>query len=161
MRLTWICALLLCVAAVAPVRTAAASGRADASIRKLLERYRTAWLANDPEAVRSCFTPDAVLMPHHGLEPVVGMKAINDFWFPASSAKTTVLKFDRTIDEIGVEGSLAYARGQSEVAWRVEDQGKREDWRTAGTYVAILKKQAGGGWLIARLIWDDGTNERK
>ena len=89
------------------------------------------------------------------------MKAINDFWFPATSTKTTVLKFDRTIDEIGVEGSLAYARGHSEVAWRVEDPGKREDWRTAGTYVAILKKQAGGGWLIARLIWDDGTNERK
>jgi hypothetical protein len=67
-------------------------------IRNVLEHYRASWLSNDPDGVRSCFTQDAVLMPHHGLEPIMGMKAINEFWFPRTNTKTTILKFARTID---------------------------------------------------------------
>ena len=154
-------ALLLCGALAASVEAWGASGGDEASIREVLERYRTAWLANDPEGVRSCFTQEAVLMPHHGTEPVVGMKAINNFWFPSSATKTTILKFKRTVEEIGVEGGLAYARGQGKVVWKVEDKGQSEEWRTGGTYMAILKKQASGKWLISHLIWDDVPNERK
>jgi uncharacterized protein (TIGR02246 family) len=137
-------------------------GTDDASaIRNVLEHYRASWLSNDPDGVRSCFTQDAVLMPHHGLEPIVGLKAINEFWFPRTNTKTTILKFARTIDEIGVDGTFAYARGHGEVVWRVEDNRKTEDWRTGGTYMAILKKQGSGKWLISHLIWDDVPNERK
>jgi uncharacterized protein (TIGR02246 family) len=133
----------------------------DASlIRSLLERYRTSWLSNDADGVRSCFTPNSVLLPHHGLEPIVGMKAINDFWFAPSDTKTTVLKFVRTIDEVGIDGTLAYVRGHSELAWRVEDKGTLAFWRTGGSYMAILRKQADGKWLISHLIWDDQPNER-
>lgn len=129
-------------------------------IRAVLERYRSSWLANDPEGVRSCFTEDAILMPHHGLDPIVGMKAINDFWFAPSSAKTMVLKFDRTVDEIGKDGSISYVRGHSNVEWRVEDKGTTQEWRTHGSYMAILKKQADGSWLISHMMWDDVPNER-
>ena len=129
-------------------------------IRAVLEHYRTSWLTNDPEGVRGCFTADAVLMPHQGLEPVVGMKAINQFWFAPTSSKTTVLKYNRTIDEIEVSAPLAYARGRSEVEWRVEDKGMTEDWRNHGDYMAILKKQKDGGWLITRLMWNDVPNQR-
>ena len=152
---------LMCSVIVASAKTPGSRSDDRSLIRNLLEQYRAAWLSNDPDAIRHCFTQDAVLMPHHGLEPIVGMKAINDFWFPATRAKTTILKFVRTIDEIGVDGSLAYARGRSEVAWRVEDGGKTEDWRTSGNFMAILKKQAHGNWLISHLIWDDLPNERK
>lgn len=130
-------------------------------IRATLEHYRTSWLANDPEGVQGCFTADAVLMPHHGLEPVVGMKAINQFWFAPTSSKTTVLKYNRTIDEIEVSAPLAYARGRSELEWRIEDKGTTEDWQNHGDYLAILKKQKNGGWLITRLMWDDVPNQRK
>jgi uncharacterized protein (TIGR02246 family) len=153
--------LLMCSVIVASAETPGSRSDDRSLIRNLLEQYRAAWLSNDPDAIRHCFTQDAVLMPHHGLEPIVGMKAINDFWFPATRAKTTILKFVRTIDEIGVDGSLAYARGHSEVAWRVEDGGKTEDWHTSGDFMAILKKQAHGNWLISHLIWDDSPNERK
>ncbi len=131
-----------------------------AAIRGLLEHYRTAWLANDADGVRASFTDDAVLMPHHGLEPVAGMKAINEFWFPATTAKTTITKFVQTIDETGGEGRMAFVRGHSEVAWTVVDKGKTEEWRTHGGYVALLKKQANGKWLITHLMWEDVPNER-
>jgi uncharacterized protein (TIGR02246 family) len=131
-----------------------------ALIRAVLERYRSSWLANDPNGVRSCFAEDAVLLPHHGVNPVVGMKAITDFWFAPSNAKTTVLKFERTVDEIGGDGSISYARGRSEVVWRIEDKGTTQEWRTHGSYMAILKKQADGSWLISHMVWDDVPNER-
>ena len=131
-----------------------------ALIRAVLERYRTSWLANDPVGVQSCFTEDAVLMPHHGLDPIVGRKAINDFWFASSSAKTVVSKFERTIDEIGGDGSVSFVRGHSEVVWRIEDKGTAQEWRTHGSYLAILKKKPGSGWLITHLMWDDVPNER-
>jgi uncharacterized protein (TIGR02246 family) len=130
-----------------------------AGIRADLQRYRSGWLTNDADAVRKSFTKDAVLMPHHGLAPVVGMAAINDFWWPASATRTTITKFEQTIDEIGGDGKLAYVRGRSEVAWRVEDQGKIQHWHNSGNFMTILKKQADGGWRISHLIWDDPPNQ--
>lgn len=129
------------------------------AIRAVLERCRKAWLAGDADGVRGTFTQDAVLMPHHGLAPVVGMKAINDFWWAPSTAKTTITKFIQTTDEVSGDATLAYLRGRSEVAWTIEDQGKIEKWRTGGNYLALLKKQANGTWLISHLIWDDPPNE--
>ncbi len=131
-----------------------------AAIRAALERYHTGWLANDAEAVRSTFTRDAVLMPHHGLAPVIGMAAINEFWWPAGTAKTTITRFIQTVDEVGGEGKLAYVRGRGEVAWRVEDQGTVQNWRTGGNYMALFKRQADGRWLISHLIWDDPPNQQ-
>jgi len=129
-------------------------------IKSVLEKYRTAWLTNDAHGVRATFTKDAVLMPHHGINPIVGVTAINAFWWPATTARTTILKFVRTIDEVGGTASLAYVRGRSEVAWKMEDGGKTESWRTAGNYMAVLKRQTDGKWLISHLIWDDIPNQR-
>jgi len=140
-----------------PVSLAAADTE---RIKLVLEKYRTAWLANDADAVRATLTKDAVLLPHHGLNPIVGVTAINEFWWPSTTAKTTILKFVRTIDEVGGDASLAYVRGRSEVAWKMEDGGKTESWRTAGNYMTVLKRQTDGRWLISHLIWDDIPNQR-
>ena len=131
-----------------------------AAIRAVLERYRMGWLAGNPDTVRNCFTQDAVLLPHHGVLPVVGTAAINEFWFPASSAKTTITKFVQPLDEVGGEGTLAYVRGRSEVAWTVEDGAKSQHWRNGGNFLAVLKKQADGRWLMSHLIWDDPPNQQ-
>lgn len=130
-----------------------------ARIRADVEQYRRGWLANDADAVRETFAKDAVLMPHHGLAPVVGMAAINEFWWPASATKTTITRFEQYIDEIGGDGKLAYMRGRSEVAWTVEDQGKIQHWHNSGNFMVILRKQADGRWLMSHLIWDDPPNQ--
>src|SRR5690349_1636970 len=72
-----------------------------AAIRTLLEQFRNGWLSGNADAVRSTFTRNAVLMPHHSVPPVVGMSAINEFWWPADSPKTTITRFTQTLDEIG------------------------------------------------------------
>jgi uncharacterized protein (TIGR02246 family) len=141
-------------------KSAPLSSRDVAAIRAVLERYRTGWLAGNADAVRGSFTRDAVLLPHHGVPPVVGMAAINEFWFPASSTKTTITKFVQTLDEVSGEGMLAYARGRSEVAWTVEDNGKSLDWRNGGNFFTVLKKQPDGNWLMSHLIWDDPPNQQ-
>jgi uncharacterized protein (TIGR02246 family) len=147
-------------ASAAPTPPAVVLSPRDAlSIRAVMERYRITWLSNDADQVRSVFTPDAVIMPHHGLAPAVGMKAINDFWFPAGAAKTTILKYVRPIDEVGGDAALAYVRGRSEIAWKVEDKGKTENWKTSGSYLAVLMKQSDGQWRITHMIWDDLPNQ--
>ena len=130
-----------------------------AAIRKLLDQYRAAWLSGDAAGVRSVFTEDAVLMPHHGVTPVVGMAAIKEFWWPAGGARTTITQFVQTLDEIGGNESLAYVRGRSQVSWKIEDQKSTEMWRNAGNFMALFRKQD-AKWRIARLIWDDPPNER-
>jgi len=55
---------------------------------------------------------------------------------------------------------LAYARGRSELALTVEDNGKIQNWRNAGNFLAIFKKQPDGKWLISHLIWNDPPNQQ-
>src|SRR5215813_1459517 len=72
----------------------------DAKVRAVLETYRKAWLANDADGVLSVFLDDAVLMPHHGVEPVIGKPAARAFWFPAGPP-TTITAFTLTVDQVG------------------------------------------------------------
>ena len=160
-RLATLAALSLAavVYAVGTVKTEGLRSTDVSAIRAVLERYRASWLANDAEGIRGTFTPDAVLMPHHGVAPVVGMAAINQFWWPANASKTTIVKFVQTVDEVDGSGSLAYLRGRSEVAWKVAAPSKLHSWHNSGNFVAILKKRADGKWLISHLIWDDVPNQ--
>jgi uncharacterized protein (TIGR02246 family) len=148
------------VCAGAPAGPPILSSGDESAVRALMEKYRLSWLANDADGVRSVFSPNAVIMPHHGLSPAVGSKAISDFWFPPNAPKTTILKYERTIDEISGDGSLAYVRGQSEVAWMVDNKGVPEHWKTSGTYLAILNKDVRGRWWVSVMSWDDTPNQK-
>ena len=129
------------------------------AIRQLHEDYRIAWLANDGAAVRKVFTNDAVLLPHHGLEPVVGMEAIKRFWWPQDSSPTTITRFEVAYDEIGGCGTIAYARGRSDVEWIIEDQGKPTRFHNAGTFLTLFRKLPDGVWKISHRMWDDPPNQ--
>ena len=128
------------------------------SVRMVLERYRTSWLANDESGVLSTFAQDAVLMPAHGSLPIVGMTAIKQYWWPESATKTTITKFVQNLDEVGGNQTLAYARGSSDVEWRTESKGTAETWQNGSSYLFLLKRQADGTWLISHLIWDAAEN---
>lgn len=128
------------------------------AISQVKAEYKRAWLAGDAEGVRSLFTKDAVLMPHHGVPPQVGMKAINEFWFPANSPKTVITKLEVPIDDITSDGRTAVVRGRSEVAWTIEDQGKITTYANGGTYLTVMRKLADGSWKITHHMWDDPPN---
>ncbi len=125
------------------------------AIAQVKASYRKAWLAGDAEGVRRLFTADPVLMPHHGVPAVVGVKAINDFWWPVDSPKTVITKLEVPIEEISGDGRMALVRGRSEVAWTMEDQGKVTQYSNAGTYLTVLRKLPDGSWKITHHMWDD------
>lgn len=125
------------------------------SITQVKATYRKAWLEGDAEGVRRLFAPEAVLMPHHGVPAVVGLKPITEFWWPANSPKTVITKLEVPIDEISGDGRMALVRGRSEVAWTIEDQGKVTSYANEGTYLTALRKLPDGSWKITHHMWDD------
>ncbi len=145
--------------------TACAHGgapRADADVQALRavnDAYRGAWLANDAEGVMRLFAPDAVLMPHHGLAPVVGSEEIRAFWFAPGPA-TTITRLDLQLDDISVRDDTGLVRGRSQVEWTVAKEGGVERWRNAGTFLTVLRREPGGAWRITHHMWDDPPNQR-
>ena len=125
------------------------------AIQAVNDAYRQAWLAGDPEGVRHLFTEDAVLLPHHGVEPVAGMRAISHFWWPADSPPTTVTKLEMTAQEIGGQGDIAYVWGRAEVVWTTGDANAAKKFSNSGTYLSILRRQPDGSWKISHHMWDD------
>jgi uncharacterized protein (TIGR02246 family) len=127
------------------------------AVRKAVDAYRDAWLTNDPSAVMSTLTADAVLMPAHARQPIVGRSAIRAFWFPPDGPATVVTAFDTTVDEIEGSGEVAYARGSHVLQFRI---GALTDTAAAvqtvrGAYLMVLNRQTDGRWLISRRMWDD------
>ena len=153
-------ALLLLVLIVAPPllrATDAAGGLAagdETRVRRVLEAYRKAWLANDAEGVLRLFHDDAVLMPHHGVEPVVGKAAARAFWFPAGPP-TTVTAFTLTIDQVGGAGAMAWARGRSHVEWVTGTGPGAKTSANTGTNLTVLRRHPDGTWRITVMMWDD------
>jgi uncharacterized protein (TIGR02246 family) len=124
-------------------------------VRAVLLEYRRAWLANDAEAVLRLFSRDAVLLPHHGVEPVAGIEAARAFWFPRDTPPTTITELELTVDQVGGSCDMAFARGHSRVSWIT---GKAADARkssNAGTNLTLLRRQADGSWRITHQMWDD------
>lgn len=158
-------ACLLVLSTSSPLRVAGGSRgltRADrAKIEAVLRDYRSAWLANDADAVLRLFSEDTVLMPHHGVEPVIGKRAARAFWFPSEGPPTTVTAFTQNVDEVNGAGDLAYARGHSKVEWTTGTGGEAKRSGNAGTNLTLLRRQADGTWLITVQMWDDPPNKTR
>ena len=125
------------------------------AIRATIEAYRTAWLRNDKQGVPRTLTDDAVLLPAHGGTPIVGIGAIENYWF-APGPPTTVTRLDITVEQLEGSGSIAFARGVDNVGWTTIQGGKSEKRYHPGTYLNVMKKQPDGSWRIHVHMWDDG-----
>ena len=130
-----------------------------AAVKAVIESYRTSWLADDTEGVLKIFTDDAVLLPHHGVAPVVGRQALKDFWWPAGTSRVKLNKLDITVDEVGGDCQLAYVRGHDAISWTVEEGGTQKTYVNSGTYLNILRKMPEGTWRISHHMWDDPANQ--
>ena len=125
------------------------------AIRATIEAYRTAWLANDSKGVLKTFTDDAVLQPAHGAPAVVGIRAIEKYWF-APGPPTTITKLDITVDQVSGNATFAFARGLDTVAWTMIQNGVVRRYSHPGTYLNVMKKLPDGTWRIQVHMWDDG-----
>lgn len=122
-----------------------------AAVRGVMSKYRDAWMAADAKAVLALFTRDAVLLPHHGDDPVVGLAAMERFWWPPGSPPFTLTRMEVTVDEVGGDCRIAHARGSDEIEWT--GSGKTHSQR--GTYLNVLRKESDGAWRISHHMWDD------
>jgi uncharacterized protein (TIGR02246 family) len=126
------------------------------AIKTTIEAYRTTWLANDVKGVLSTFTDDAVLMPAHGTPAVVGISAIEKYWFAPGGPATTVTGLEITVDQVSGNETLAFARGLDRVAWTIKQDGTAHRHSHSGTYLNVMKKMPDGSWRIQVHMWDDG-----
>jgi uncharacterized protein (TIGR02246 family) len=125
------------------------------SLRAVNEAYRAAWLAGDSAAVLRLFATDAVLLPHHGDPPLVGLPAIRAFWWPPETPPTIVTSLDITTDGAAVHGDQGVLWGRFALAFSFEMDGQQRSLRNAGTYLMVLRRQAEGEWRITHRMWDD------
>jgi len=125
-------------------------------LRSLDQRYGAAWLEQDAEkAVMELFSPDAVIIPHHGNDPAVGDEAIRTFFWPKDSVPTKILEFERRATEAGGSGKLGYVRGRFNLKFSFEVDGKESVYSSEGNYLLLAKKTQSNEWKIFRLIWND------
>jgi uncharacterized protein (TIGR02246 family) len=130
-----------------------------AKIRIVHKKYEEAWLKGDADAVRALFTDDSVLLPPHAGKPWIGLKGLNDFWFPPNAPPTKITKLVVTLQSIGGDGQLAYTWGIDEVAWTTTQGGKTTSASHTGTFLNVLKKQPNGDWRISHHMWDDALTK--
>jgi len=129
------------------------------AIRTTIERYRTAWLANDAVGVLKTFTEDAVLLPAHGSPAVVGKAAIEKFWFSVGGPPVTIAELSISVDEVGGAGDVAFARGRNSLTWTTTERGITHRHHHSGTYLDVLKRQPDGYWRLRAHMWDEGPEQ--
>jgi uncharacterized protein (TIGR02246 family) len=124
-------------------------------LRAVNDAYRAAWLAGDSAAVLRLFAPDAVLLPHHGDPPVVGLEAIRRYWWPPNTNPATVTALEITVDGADVDGHIGTLWGRFALAFSFETAGRLRSVKNAGTYLMVLRRDRDGEWRITHRMWDD------
>ena len=124
-------------------------------LKAVNDAYRAAWLAGDSAAVLRLFAPGAVLLPHHGDPPVVGLDAIRAFWWPAGAPPTSVTALDITSEGAEVNGDQGLLWGRFTLVFSFEMEGRNRSLRNAGTYLMVLRRGSDGEWRITHRMWDD------
>ena len=150
---------LMLVLLLAGCRPADGGPSADADLRTLgavNDAYRAAWLAGDSAAVLRLFAADAVLLPHHGDPPVVGLDAIRKFWWPPDAPAAAITTLDLTTEGSRVDGHTGVLWGRFTLAFSYQSEGQTRSLRNAGTYLMVLRRpSAEGEWRITHRMWDD------
>ena len=130
----------------APTTNTANDGEA---IEKLLAEMIVKANAGDIEAVLSYFAEDAVAMPTEEM-PVFGMKLIRPRLQALFDESKLVIFLSS--EETGASGNFAFARGY--IGGRMEPKNPAPTRDIdSNEYLVVLRKDSGGSWKIARLMW--------
>ena len=111
-------------------------------IREVSERWEAALVAGTPSsAVADVFTEDALRMPA-GSPPVRGRSAIA----AALEGAVPLAEASFDLEDVGVEGDVAYAAGSYRVRSAAGDQ-------QTGKFLEVWRRTP-AGWRIHRVMWD-------
>lgn len=117
-------------------------------IQPLLDRYEAALNNSDVSAVMKLYATDGVFMPSSA-PTASGAAAVRQAYEFVFSTIRLAIEF--TVDEIVVEGSLAYARTQSKGTVTVLAEGVEAPEENRELFVF---KKIDGVWNIARYIFN-------
>jgi len=124
-------------------------------LHTLVQDYAAAWLDGNAEVVLRHFTEDAVLLPHHGVQPAVGEAAMRAFWWPPDAPTTSVTTFELTPRETGGSGDLGFVWGNFTLTFETELDGAPQTVANAGTFMILARRGDDAGWRISHHMWDD------
>lgn len=119
----------------------------EAAIRAASAEYARLETPADAEKWAAMSATDAVMMPG-GERPVQGREALI-VWAKQVPAG---LKLNTTVQEIVGHGSIAIERGSYAVSGPAPAGATPESG--TGSYLVVWERQADGGWLITRNIWN-------
>ena len=145
-----LCLLPLLAACSSANGSAALPPEDEAALRTLSDRFVAGWLANDREAVMRVMAPEAVFIPHDGVKPKIGYKAIDAFWFPDGKPAGTVTAMSHVITDVSGNSNRGTAYGRSDLTW--QDNKQRYHW--IGNFLISAKKEK-GRWLVTHLVSSD------
>jgi uncharacterized protein (TIGR02246 family) len=120
------------------------------AIGALRDAYATAFTAEDAANTSALFTPDGVLM-NDNAQQIVGRDTIRAHFEKMMAGMETDIQLKS--EETVVNGDWAYDRGQTWVHIMSKDPKSTMPMiMDQGKYLVVLRKQADGGWLIARAM---------
>ena len=142
--------MMACRRPEAPAREAAALRETDLqAIETLRNAFVKAHSDGDADRLADLFTGDAILIPADDAT-CEGRGEIADYLQSVLDESPSTLEFD--VKETQVLGDWAFER--IDVTVVLPDPVTREEWEVWARYLWVLKRQPGGQWRIARLIYN-------
>lgn len=117
-------------------------------VREVAEGILEADNARDLERVLGYYAPDAMLLPP-GEGPVRGRDRIRPRYEALFGG--FVPEIEGMIEELVVDGDLAYVRGRNGGRMRSLDGSDERELHDA--YLMVLRRATDGRWRITRLMW--------
>jgi uncharacterized protein (TIGR02246 family) len=143
--------ILAALSSAVPAIAAAPLTKADRNqVARLPARFTDGWLHDSRAEVMGLFAPEAIFIPHDGVKPHVGKRAITEFWFPATGAGGKVTAFVMTAEGVSGEGDQALVWGKSDLDW----QDKTTAYHWPGYYLMSARRRH-GKWLVTHLMSSD------
>jgi uncharacterized protein (TIGR02246 family) len=123
-----------------------------AGIEKLHQDDVAATLTRDLDALTALWDQDGVLL-QPGQPPIIGKTAFREFLKQtfAQSASSKVLKYAPQIQNVQVEGRIAYEWGFFDSTVRSSEDEQPMNFRAR--FVRILRRQPDGSWKFSRVMW--------
>ena len=143
--------LLAAGAAFAQQRGAERNAGADAAIAKTRAAYQTASNAQDGAALARLYSSDGVEMPPNA--PAQKGRAAIEAYHKQFASQMMVHNLEIKATDTRVLGDVAVDVGTySQTLMAAKGGGKTIDDK--GKYLVVLKKDAGGAWLISHAIYN-------
>jgi ketosteroid isomerase-like protein len=122
------------------------------AVRAVDSVFVDAWLRDDTTGVMNTLAADAVLMPA-GQTVLSTPAAIRAFWWPNDGSSTRILTFNRSIDEVGGAGDVAWMRRTDSLTFTYAKAGTTSNLTSRSMSLAVLRRQPNGAWRFSRVMW--------